>query len=122
MKTTNLEKHLSEFVKMGSRIAIYVPTTINVDQTYETSKQVEDTLRFLSSKFGGSTAFKAQGAWAEGYDKAIVREDITICVAYTTEIKLDQSIKDLKIYCQSLKHELQQSAIGVEIQDAFYLI
>lgn len=117
------EKELLEgFFKLSSKVAIYVPSTINVNQAFDSTQKVEETLRFMGSKFGGATSVKARGSWVNQFDSSLVIEDITICVSYTNQETLEESIEDLKKYCIEMKEQLQQQSIAIELKDSLYLI
>lgn len=117
------EKDLLEgALRLGSKVAIYVPSTINANQEFDSTQKVEETLKFMGSKFGGATSFKAKGSWVREFDSSLVIEDITICVSYTSQEKLEESIEDLKKFCMDMKKELNQESIAIELKDSLYLI
>lgn len=45
---------------LDSKVAIYVPSTINVSEEIDNTKQVLDVIRKLSEMFGGATASDAE--------------------------------------------------------------
>lgn len=115
-------KNLSNLIRLSAKIAIYVPSTINVDQTADNSKQVDRVLRSLSVWFGGATASDAVGAWVSDTTGATVTEKIKYCFSYCTTDLLNKHIDDVLNLCTALKNEMGQEAISLEINNELYFI
>lgn len=101
---------------MKHKIQIYVPSTTNVSEVLDNDKAaiyVDRSLRFLSEEFGGATAIPAQGAWVAN-NGLLVKESITLVYAFTDELTVDGRKKVLA-FCETLRNELEQEAIAVEI-------
>lgn len=103
-------------------MAIYVPSTIDVDQTTDNSKQVDRVLRSLSMWFGGATASDAVGAWVSDTTGNTVTEKIKYCFSYCTTDLLNKHIDDVLNLCTALKNEMGQEAISLEINNELYFI
>lgn len=104
------------------RIAIYVPSTVNVNRKTNTTKYVNNTLQGLSRLFGGATAIKAAGGWITSYNE-LVTEDITIVYAYSdTTSFTEEAINEVISYCEYMKKELKQEAITLELNNELYFI
>ncbi len=104
-----------------NQIAIYIPTTIDVDQKLDTTPYVERTLAFLGQRFGGATTNTAHGVWNSA-DAGLVGEDIHIVRSYTTQADLDRFLQEILHYVEGLKQELKQEAMAVEINLKLILI
>lgn len=95
---------------------IYVPSTVNVNQSVDNSAYVEKTARFLSDKFGGCTCMPAHGSWVAN-DKSLVVENVTICYAFCNAVAYYKSIAEVKKFAQELCAEMSQEAISVEFNN-----
>jgi hypothetical protein len=95
-------------------VAIYVPSTINVDQHADTTAYVERTLKLLGEHFGGAYSLMAQGIW-RGERDMLVGETVYRVQAYATKMALHQSLPDVIAYVRALKQELLQEAVALEI-------
>jgi hypothetical protein len=112
---------MATLTKLDSKVAIYVPTTVDVNQWADTSKQVHNCLAFLASLFGGSTSSKAEGFWVS-QEKGEVKEEITIVYAYCTKKALKQERERILNFCLNMKEILRQETIALELEKDFYLL
>ncbi len=124
----NLPKPLAEMTRsladsLGytSQVGIYVPTTIGVDQCADTTACVEKTLAFLGELFGGATCTEAQGVWNSD-EVGLVNETIHIVQSFAAPSDLDKHLPDVIEYVESLKQELQQEAMALEVNQKLMLI
>jgi len=114
-------KKLKNLIKLGSKVSIYVPSTIDINKDFDNKIIVDKTLSLLSEKFGGATSTKAIGCWVTN-SKDLVKEQVTLCYAYTDSITLEKEINNIIDYCLKLKKELKQEAISLEINNELYFI
>lgn len=114
-------KILKNCIKLSGQIKIYVPSTIHVNQSFDNSKWVDDTLSLLCSEFGGSTSSKALGAWLQSNGN-LVKEDVTIVFSYVAQDQLEKSIDKIYDFCLLMKQNLSQEAIALEINGEMYFI
>ena len=114
-------KQLEQLTKLDNNIKVYVPSTTDVDKKVDTSKQIDNTLTLLSSKFGGSTSTKGTGTWVSE-TSGLVKEEVTICESYCTGSALKNSLTEVIEYCEDLKKELSQEAISLEVNNKLYFI
>ena len=114
-------KALKNCVRLGSTVKIYVPSTLNIDQKADNSKWVDATLEFLATEYGGATATKALGAWVSA-DIGLVKEGITLVMAYTNSNTLEATIERVYDYCVSMKLSLTQEAIALEVNGEMYFV
>lgn len=99
---------------LDSKVSIYVPSTIEVNQTTDNRKQVERVIRELSTMFGGATASSAVGGWVAASGETVI-EHVTIVYSFCTSEGLKNHIDDILNICESLKIEMSQEAITLEI-------
>ena len=112
---------LKNMFKLSSKVTIYVPSTVNVNEAIDTSKQVDETARMLSACFGGATSTKALGYWVSP-EAGLVKELSTMVFAYCTSEQLEQFADLIVEHCENLKKELAQDAIALEINGEMYFI
>jgi hypothetical protein len=114
-------KHLKNCIKLSCQVKIYVPSTINIKETTNTFEWVNKSLLFLSQKFGGSTASKALGAWVSKSGE-LIKEDVTLIFSYADQSLLTLYADEIYEFCLSMKNDLKQEAIALEINGELYLI
>lgn len=107
-------KELAFMLQLNQRVAIYVPSTTNVDEVCDNNEMVQKTIRFLSEKFGGTTATKAVGGWVCENGK-LVTEDVTIVYSFCTEQQLHTEAHALIEWCKMIKKEMKQEAVTLEV-------
>ena len=80
-------KQLQFTIDLNNRVAIYVPSTMNVDQTINNNGYKLRTLRQLSEMFGGATTTPAVGGWVSA-SGALVVEHVDIVYSFCTSEQL----------------------------------
>lgn len=95
-------------------VAIYIPSTANVDQVMDTSAHVTACQTFLASLFGGCTALPAKGSWVRQDNGQLVTEDITICKANCTRQAYTEHLEKVYNYSLQLCKDLRQEAVSLE--------
>jgi hypothetical protein len=110
-----------ERIERVHQICIFIPTTINIDQPFDSSIYVNRTMVFLGEKFGGATSSQARGVWNSD-DSGIVNEVVHLVVSYTTEDDLNRFANEVIEFIKLLKDELQQEAMALEINKKMILV
>ena len=110
---------LQNFFCLSSRVAIYVPGTININETCDTSEYIDKTALLLAELFGGSTCMNGLGCWKSS---ELVKERSTLVYAACTEEDLNKSIEIIVKYCEDLRDELKQEAVALEVNGIMYWI
>jgi len=116
-----MNKKLKNLIVLESNVKIYIPGTINKNENFDNSVFVDNTLKLLSEFFGGSTSYKAVGCWLS-QNSGLIKENVTICESYCKEKDLQVNIDKLIDYCEQIKHELNQEAISLEINNKLYFV
>jgi hypothetical protein len=114
-------KTLKNCIKLSSQIKVYVPSTMGIREAFNTIEWVDKSLALLSQEFGGATATSALGAWISNKGE-LVKEGVTVVFAYARQEQLEHSINKIYDFCLSMKTELAQEAIALEINGEMYLI
>jgi CRP-like cAMP-binding protein len=103
------------------QIAVYVPSTIGVDGHSDTQAFQEKTLNFMASKFGGATAKEARGVW-NSQEVGLVGEKVILVHSYLTQNDLTQHIDSVIDFVRTLKVEMQQEAMALEVDGKLTLL
>jgi hypothetical protein len=104
------------------KVVIYVPTTTYGDQPVDMATAgtiLESVVGFLSQRFGGSTAIRAQGTWLSPTGR-LVSEDVTLVYSFTASLSIED-IEAILDFCRHLREMLSQESIAVEIDGTLYL-
>lgn len=109
-----------EVFHLGHSVAIYVPSTTDVNKQADNAQWVDKVQSTLSELFGGNTAHNASGAWMSP-DFGLVREDVVICQSFADDLTDDnlQTVYDL---ANLVKSGMSQEAVSVEIDGTLYLV
>ncbi|GAB4341465.1 MAG: hypothetical protein OHK0038_21170 [Flammeovirgaceae bacterium] len=113
--------NLIDRVDRTNQIALFIPTTVDVDKTLDTSEYVEQTLNFLAERFGGATSKEAQGVW-NSQQAGLVGETVFIVNTYVTQAALRKHLDEVVEYVKQLKVDLKQEAMALEINKKLTLI
>lgn len=109
-----MKKQLKFKFDLDCKVAIYVPSTVNVNETVSNEKQVMEIIKRLSVLFGGATASDAVGGWVANDGQTVI-EKIKIVYSYCTSEQLKNNIDTILEICENLKNEMSQEAITLEI-------
>lgn len=99
---------------LNSKVAIYVPSTINVSEECDNTQYVKNTIKQLSTWFGGATATPAIGGWVSAAGEVVV-ENVSIVYSFCTTEKLQEYAADIIELCKTIKREMRQEAVTLEI-------
>lgn len=116
-----LNSKLKNMIELSSRMTIYIPSTVNINQEIDNIKHVEEAAAMLAGFFGGATSTDAAGYWLSN-SAGLVREKSTMIFAYCSEADLEKHIDHVVEYCEKLKVELKQDAIALELNGKMYFI
>lgn len=108
-------------LSLNHAVAIFVPSTIDVDQEADNSQQVQSTLAFLGKVFGGATRSDGEGVW-RAEDDNLVTEAVTIVRTFVTKQALDQHLDDVLDFATDLKHEMKQEAVAIDVDNHLILV
>ncbi|MGG0184940.1 DUF3574 domain-containing protein [Bacillus rhizoplanae] len=106
--------HLDNVVK------IYVPSTYNVDQPIDNTPYVNKSLETFSKMFGGATTIEGTGAWV-GDNNQLIKEKVTIVYSFAENLN-KKKINEVVAYAKSLKEEMKQSSVSLEVNGKMYFI
>jgi CRP-like cAMP-binding protein len=95
-------------------IGIFIPTTSDANRQINTEQVRDQAMAFMAERFGGATWKPAQGVWLSE-KLGLIGEDIYIVQSYTTRQTLHQYLDEIIIYIKTLKRELRQEAMALEV-------
>jgi hypothetical protein len=101
-------------------VKIYVPSTYNIDQPIDNTPYVNRSLEEFSRMFGGATAIDGTGSWLSD-DNKLIKEKVTIVYSYAEDLDKTK-INQVVDYAKSLKEELKQSSVSLEVNGKMYFI
>ncbi len=125
MSTANLQlPNDKKITRLPVHIAVFVPSTKNVSQGItpkQMNMRIKSTVRFLNSKFGGSTMVKGTGSFTTDQGR-IVDEKIVRVETYTTVRDYRASKKALIAWLKNKKRVWGQESIGFEFEEDFHFV
>lgn len=98
---------------LNCKIAVYVPSTFNVNERTNNTGIVLKVMEKMSELFGGATSTPAKGGWRSGSGELVI-EDVNIVYSYCTPEQADKSFKQILELCQYIKTEMKQEAVTLE--------
>jgi hypothetical protein len=101
-------------------VKIYVPSTYNVDQPIDNTPYVNKSLEEFSKMFGGATAIDGTGSWLSDDDQ-LITENVTIVYSFAEDLDKNK-INRVVAYAKSLKDEMKQSSVSLEVNGKMYFI
>ena len=114
-------KKLKNCFKLSSKITVYIPATADINKEIDNTEYVNRTATLLSECFGGATSTPALGYWTSP-TAGLVKEKTTLVFAYADEKSLNNNLEKVVEWCESLKAELSQDAIALELNGEMYFI
>ncbi|WP_448518094.1 cyclic nucleotide-binding domain-containing protein [Rhodoflexus sp.] len=117
----NVFEMLIDRLERNNNIGIFIPTTIDVNKAIDARPYVERTLNFLAERFGGATSKQADGVW-NSEQAGLVGETVYVVYTYVTHHDMNRHLDEVIEYVKSLKKELRQEAMAMEINKKLTLI
>jgi CRP-like cAMP-binding protein len=102
-------------------IAIFIPTTTDVDQPIDTSAYVKEVMNFMAERFGGVTSREANGVWNSEH-VGLVGETVYIIESYMSRLDMNLHLDEVVNLVKRLKLELSQEAMALEVDRKLTLI
>lgn len=115
---------LQDAFSLGAKVALYVPSTYNGNETCPDSLRVEilDTVQSsFAQMFGGATAHEATGLW-QSEELGLVSEAVTIVESFALDSDIDKCLARVVELAQDVKSQLQQEAVSLELRGRLFFI
>jgi len=107
----------------NGNLAIFVPSTVNVDENIDNAQFVNRFAKIFSQEFGGATITQAQGCWYSDSLNKLVKEDVTIVEAFGDNKDIESFFHwNLIPMAEQLRNEMTQDCVAVRLNGNLYLI
>ncbi len=108
-------------LSLNHAVALFVPSTMDVNQYTDNSTQVQAALSFLGNLFGGATSSNAEGAW-RSEESGLVTEQVTIVRTFVSKKALDSHLDDVLSFASDLKRDMKQEAVAISVDNQLILV
>ena len=98
---------------LNAKVAIYVPSTTDVNVPTDNKKFVNKVMTKFSEWFGGCTSTPAVGGW-ESDSGALVVESVTIVYAICTPESFGEHFEKVYTLATEIRDEMKQEAVTLE--------
>lgn len=118
-KTESLPIDFESVFCLTHSYEVFIPSTINVNESCDNKKFVNIVAEKLSTLNGGATIYNnIQGCWNSDKE-GLVKESVTI--VYSAALDFSKAGEILNL-CKWLKIEMSQEAISLKIDGKLFLI
>lgn len=121
-KKSNMELLKSKNMSLTERVAVYVPSTINIDKSIDNAHYVNMVTTKLCKLFGGATSYNAMGSWYSDELKKVITENVTIIYSNCTKKQLENNIFQVWDIANDLRDTMSQECISLEINGDLYFV
>ena len=118
---SNLLTNCIERLERTNSIGIFIPTTLDADQEADTSQYMDQAMNFMAERFGGATCKTANGVW-HSEKLGLIGEVVYIVHSYITQADMNSHLDEVVDYIKTLKKELRQEAMALEVNQKLTLI
>lgn len=98
---------------LNAKVAIYVPSTTNVNEPCDNGAMVNNVMTKFSEWFGGCTSTPAVGGWVSN-SGALVVENVTIVYAFCTPDTFGKHFEEVYGLAVEIRDEMKQEAVTLE--------
>lgn len=113
---------LKSKMALTERVAIYVPSTLDIDKSIDNTHYVNMVTAKLCKLFGGATSYNAMGSWYSDELKKVVTENVTIIYSNCTKDQLENNVFKVWDIANELKNTMAQECISLEINGDLYFV
>lgn len=98
---------------LNAKVAIYIPSTTNVNEPTDNTAIVNDVMTAFSKWFGGCTSTPAVGGWVSN-SGALVVEKVTIVYAFCTPESFGEHFGEVMQLATEVRDDMKQEAVTLE--------
>ncbi|MCB9744379.1 MAG: cyclic nucleotide-binding domain-containing protein [Alphaproteobacteria bacterium] len=102
-------------------VAVFIPTTIDVDQAIDPTPHVEAATALLGERFGGATVEEASGVW-KSEALGLVGERIIMVSAACGQDAFNRHLDAVTTFMVELKATLRQEAMAMRLDGRLVLL
>lgn len=99
---------------LPNQVALYVPGTVDVDQTADNSAKVREVAAAFARLFGGASVRETVGYWLSE-TAGLVQEATREVFAFASDSALNDHLADVLELARSIKADLAQEAVLVSV-------
>lgn len=108
-------------LSLTQTVAIFIPSTVDVDQAVDNEAQVQAALAFLGHLFGGATSSDGEGVW-RSEESGLVVERVTIVRSFVSDKALKKHLDEVIHFAVRLKEEMKQEAVAIDVNNELVLV
>jgi len=122
LSLTETVTSIYERLEKNHRIGIYLPTISESGDAIADKSYIEKAMNFMGDLFGGATGEWCKGVWKSYEFNKLVNEEVYLIRSYTTKSILEEQLNDVIFFVKTLKEDLRQEAMALEINEKLTLI
>lgn len=119
MSTLTTSRILSA-VKLSHCVKIYVPSTLQGNQTTDNTEILNFVTSELSRVNGGATIQDVSGCWNSD-DFGLIKESVKVVYSFSSELS-DDLINLTFDLAEKIKVEMSQEMVSIELDGVLYLV
>ena len=98
---------------LNAKVAIYVPSTTDVNVPTDNKEFVSKVMTKFSEWFGGCTSTPAVGGWVSNSGVLVV-ENVTIVYTFCTPESFGEHFEEVYTLAAEIRDEMKQEAVTME--------
>ncbi len=117
----NAAAYLADRLHRDNQVGILIPTISQDGTLTESGIFIDKTLDFLGKRFGGATCEEVKGVW-NSHESGLVGEKVFKIHTYVSAADLRKYMGDIVDFVRTIKSELRQEAMALEINNKLTLL
>lgn len=106
---------------LNHKITLYVPIIEPIKKARQMGNYTAKIATSLAGLFGGCTVTKSNGYWVDDTGN-LIEDKINLCYSFTDSETLDANRIKVREICESMKTDLQQLEVSLEIDNILMFI
>lgn len=106
---------------LNHKITVYVPVIEPLKKTREMGNYTAKIATELAGLFGECTVTKSNGYWVDDTGN-LIEDKINLCYSFTDSKTLEANRLKVREICETMKEELQQIEVSLEIDNILMFI
>lgn len=113
-------KKIERAIKLSHCVKIYVPSTLEGNQTTDNTEILNHIASKLSELNGGATIQDVTGCWNSD-THGLIKESVKVVYSYSQELS-DDLINLTFDLAEKIKSEMSQEMVSIELDGILYLV
>jgi hypothetical protein len=116
-------KALQNLIKLAQNVKVFVPSTTAVNKAGDELQgvYVRKFMELMSAEFGGSTSYRAIGAWLSTTE-GLVTENVTIVEGFAPDATSEKGLNKVLKLAAKMKRAMGQEAIAIQVNGDLFLL